>query len=265
MSMTANLRYLDQNYTLRLSYGILNHAYPRLSSIPTVKEAPNGMWNLDEARVSRRGPFIPQLTLAWYLALFVVMAISPADPRIWWGQNVLPVLFVATLVLMYRSFPLSNASYMLITVWLTLHTIAVHYTYPKVPLGMWLDQWFQFHRNHFDRIVHFSFGFFMTLPLVEVFRRRCNAKGWLLPYLVVMTVLGFSAFWEIIEAWVGQIAHPDIEKALVGHQGDVWDPQRDMAAALYGSLLYVGYLALMRRLHEPEQNSASLCESDPAP
>lgn len=89
----------------------------------------------------------------------------------------------------------------------------------------------------------------MTLPLVEIFRRRCHVKGWLLPYLVVMTVLGFSAFWEIVEAWIGQIAHPDIEKAMVGHQGDVWDPQRDMASALYGSLLYVGYLALTRTLH----------------
>ncbi len=220
------------------------------------------MWISNDATVSRRGSFIPQLMLAWYLALFLVMAIAPVDPRIWWGQNILPVLFVATLVVTHRSFPLSNVSYVLITVWLTLHTIAVHYTYPKVPLGFWLDQWFNFHRNHFDRIVHFSFGFFLTLPLVEVFRRRCNAKGWLLPYLVVMTVLGFSAFWEIIEAWVGQVAHPDIEKALVGHQGDVWDPQRDMAAALYGSLLYVGFLALIRKLQEPEQEPASLCESE---
>ncbi|WP_447984946.1 DUF2238 domain-containing protein [Nitrospira sp. Nam74] len=93
------------------------------------------------------------------------------------GANILPVLFVSVLVTTHRRVPLSNASYVLITVWLTLHTVAVHYTYPKVPFGIWLDQWFDFHRNHFDRIVHFSFGSFLTLPLVEVFRRRCNAKG----------------------------------------------------------------------------------------
>ena len=72
----------------------------------------------------------------------------------------------------------------------------------------------------------------------------------LLPYLVVMTILGFSGFWEIMEAWAGQLTHPDLERALVGHQGDVWDPQRDMAAALYGSLLCTGLLALARKLHE---------------
>ena len=198
---------------------------------------------------------IPQMMLTWYAVLFLALAIAPMDVRIWWGSNILPLAFVTVLLLSYRAFPLSNTSYILITAWLTLHTIAVHYTYPKVPFGFWLDAWFDFHRNHFDRLVHFSFGFFMTLPLVEVFRRRCNVKGWLLPYLVVMTVLGFSAFWEIVEAWIGQIAHPDIEKAMVGHQGDVWDPQRDMASALYGSLLYVGYLAWRRMLHEASRES----------
>jgi putative membrane protein len=138
----------------------------------------------------------------------------------------------------------------LISVWLTLHTIAVHYTYPQVPLGFWLDRWFDFHRNHFDRIVHFAFGFVFTLPLAEIFRRSGNIRGWMLPYLVIVTILGFSALWEIMEAWVGQIAHPNVEKAMVGHQGDVWDPQRDMASALYGSLLCVGLLALLRKLKE---------------
>jgi putative membrane protein len=202
-----------------------------------------------EAPIWRRWS-LPQLMLAWYLAFFCAMAIAPFDQKVWWSINVLPLLFVTTLVASHRTFPLSNASYVLITVWLTLHTIAAHYTYPKVPAGFWLDRLFDFHRNHFDRIVHFSFGCFMTVPLVEIFRRRCQAKGWLLPYLVVMTILGFSGFWEIMEAWAGQLTHPDLERALVGHQGDVWDPQRDMAAALYGSLLCTGLLALARKLHE---------------
>ncbi|HEX2055414.1 MAG TPA: DUF2238 domain-containing protein [Nitrospiraceae bacterium] len=217
--------------------------------------------------VSPRGPLIAKLLLVWYVTLFLFMGIAPVDPKIWWGANVLPIVFVAALVLTYRRFPLSTVSYVLISVWLTLHTIAVHYTYPKVPLGFWLDRWFDFHRNHFDRIVHFAFGLVFTLPLEEIFRRIGKVKGWLLPYLVVMTILGFSAFWEIIEAWVGQIAHPDVERALVGHQGDVWDPQRDMAAALYGSLLSVGLLALIRKVKEsadeplPEEAAAEMDSS----
>lgn len=220
------------------------------------------MTALTTLRQTNAKSLIPQIMLAWYAALFLALAIAPSDVRIWWGSNILPLAFVVVLVLTHRLFPLSNTSYVLITGWLTLHTVAVHYTYPKVPFGFWLDTWFNFQRNHFDRIVHFSFGFFMTLPLVEIFRRRCNVKGWLLPYLVVMTVLGFSAFWEIVEAWIGQIAHPDIEKAMVGHQGDVWDPQRDMASAFYGSLLYVGYLAVMGRLREEAPGAPCTAESD---
>jgi putative membrane protein len=214
--------------------------------------------------VAPRGPLIAKLLLIWYITLFVFMGMAPVDPKIWWGANVLPIVFVAALVLTYRQFPLSTVSYVLISIWLTLHTIAVHYTYPQVPLGFWLDRWFDFHRNHFDRIVHFAFGFVFTLPLEEIFRRIGKVKGWLLPYLVVMTILGFSAFWEIIEAWVGQIAHPDVERALVGHQGDVWDPQRDMASALYGSLLCVGLFTLLRKVKEsaeeplPEDAAAEL-------
>ena len=86
-----------------------------------------------------RKSLIPGAMLAWYGGLFLTLAFAPLDPRIWWGSNVLPLAFVAVLLLTYRTFPLSNASYILITAWLTLHTVAVHYTYPKVPIGFWLD------------------------------------------------------------------------------------------------------------------------------
>jgi putative membrane protein len=215
-----------------------------------------------------RGPMVAKLLLLWYVTVFTVMALAPVDPKIWWGANVLPIVFVLVLVGTYKAFPLSNASYLLISVWLTLHTIAVHYTYPQVPVGFWLDHWFAFGRNHFDRIVHFSFGFFFTLPLEEVFRKRAKvAAGWLLHYLVIITILGFSAFWEIMEAWVGQIAHPDFEKAMVGHQGDVWDPQRDMASAFYGSILCVTLLAFVRKVKESAEEPLpedSISEMTPA-
>ena len=198
-----------------------------------------------------RTPMVTNLLLLWYIGFFLLMAISPLDRKTWLAANVLPVLFVGMLAGSHKTFPLSNQSYLLITIWLTLHTLAVHYTYPKVPFGFWLEYWFHFHRNHFDRVVHFSFGFLLAYPLEEIFRRVGKLTGWLLPYVVVMTILGFSAVWEVIEAWVGQIAHPDLEMAFVGHQGDVWDPQRDIAAALYGAVLCVALVALVRWLREP--------------
>jgi len=150
-----------------------------------------------------------------------------------------------------RRFPLSNVSYLLIMVWLTLHTVAAHYTYANVPAGLWLDQWFGFERNHFDRIVHFSFGLLLTWPLAEVFHRRCGIGRRLLPFMAIITVLGLSAFWEMIEAWASQLSHPAFEQLLIGHQGDIWDAQRDMAAAFYGSLLCIVILAAAGKLRDP--------------
>ena len=59
--------------------------------------------------------------LSWYLVFSVAMSIAPASRQFWIAANVLPVLFVIVLALTHRVFPLSNRSYLLITVFLTLH------------------------------------------------------------------------------------------------------------------------------------------------
>ena len=83
-----------------------------------------------------RESLIPRLMLTWYVALFAAMAVAPFDAKIWWSANILPMAFVGTLVATYRRFPLSNTSYILISVWLTLHTIAVHSTCVQICSGV---------------------------------------------------------------------------------------------------------------------------------
>jgi uncharacterized membrane protein YjdF len=75
----------------------------------------------------RRKVFIAAL-LVWYVIFSISMAITPADRQFWLAANILPVIFVAALVVTHRLFPLSNGSYLLITIFLTLHTIGVYYT-----------------------------------------------------------------------------------------------------------------------------------------
>ncbi|ALA60297.1 DUF2238 domain-containing protein [Nitrospira moscoviensis] len=184
--------------------------------------------------------------LVWYVVVSVWMAQGPADPQFWLLASILPALFVVALIATYRRFPLSPASYALITVFLTLHTVGVHYTYAEVPVGSWLQQALHLSRNHFDRLVHFSFGFLLAYPLEELFRVTGAVRGWLVYYLPVMTVLGLSGLWEIIESWVAGAVHPELGVTYLGSQGDVWDAQKDMAAAFYGALLCVALLALAR-------------------
>jgi putative membrane protein len=124
--------------------------------------------------------------------------------------------------------------------------IGVRYTYADVPVGQWLDEALHLDRNHFDRLVHFSFGFLMAYPLEETFRLLACVRGWLLYYLPAMTILGLSGLWEIIESWVVRALHPEMGLIYLGSQGDVWDAQKDMAAALYGALACMGLLLLTR-------------------
>ncbi|WHZ25981.1 MAG: Integral membrane protein [Nitrospira sp.] len=188
--------------------------------------------------------------MTWYIGLFAWLAYSPVDRQFWAMASVLPVLFVIGLVASYRYVPLSPLSYILIMGFLTLHTVGVHYTYAQVPAGAWLNDVLHLGRNHFDRIVHFSFGFLLAYPMEETFRLLGRTRGWVLYYLPVITVLGLSALWEILEAWVTQAVHPELGPAYLGAQGDVWDAQKDMAAAMYGSLLCMGILLGFRILHK---------------
>ena len=187
--------------------------------------------------------------LVWYVLLSLWTAYAPADRQFWVLSSILPGLLVLLLIGTHRFLPLSPASYVLITVFLTLHTIGVRYTYAEVPAGAWLQQALPLGRNQYDRIVHFCFGFLLTYPIEELFRLTAPLRGWLLYYLPVMTVLGLSGLWEIIESWVARAVHPELGTTYLGSQGDVWDAQKDMAAAMYGALLCTGLLLLYRWPH----------------
>ncbi|HEY6083801.1 MAG TPA: DUF2238 domain-containing protein, partial [Nitrospira sp.] len=133
----------------------------------------------------------------------------------------------------------------------------------QVPAGAWLEQAFPVGRNYYDRVVHFCFGFLLTYPIEELFRLTAGLRGWLLYYLPVMTILGLSGLWEIVESWVARAIYPELGITYLGSQGDIWDAQKDMAAAFYGSLLCVT-LVLAFRLGRRRANAteaADLTES----
>jgi putative membrane protein len=62
-----------------------------------------------------------------------------------------------------------------------------------------------------------------------------------------MTIVGLSGLWEILESWVARIVSPELGAAYLGSQGDVWDAQKDMAAALYGALVWLALSLWARR------------------
>lgn len=195
-----------------------------------------------------QGKLLLKALLVWYVLFWIGMSFAPVDGQNWILSSILPCLLVAFLVATHRAFPFSHHSYALITLFLTLHMIGAHYTYAQVPFGQWLESAFEMSRNPFDRIVHFCFGLLLTYPLLEVFVRLANAGGALASYLSFMTPLGLSSLWEVLESWVARLVSPQLGDAYLGSQGDIWDAQKDMAAAVLGSLLCLLVLAAARSL-----------------
>jgi putative membrane protein len=182
-----------------------------------------------------------------YALLWSAMAISPVDWHNWVLASVIPATVLGGLVVSRRLLPLSGASYLLIGAFVTLHTIGAHYTYARVPLGDWLSPLLGSGRNDYDRLVHFAFGLLLATPVQEVFARVANARGFLLYYVPGMTLVGLSGLWEVLESWVARIASPELGAAYLGSQGDVWDAQKDIAAAFYGVLLWLALSVWARR------------------
>jgi putative membrane protein len=216
-----------------------------------------------------RAPFFLIALLLWYISFSLIMAIAPTDRATWMVVNILPLALVALLIATYRRFPFSHLSYLLITVYLTLHTIGAHYTYAKVPLGLWLEHVMDMDRNHFDRIVHFSFGLLMTYPTRELFVRLFDVRALLANYLTLITPLGLSGLWEIIESWFARAVRPELGQAALGSQGDIWDAQKDMAAAVYGSIVCLSLILLAQSIRQPAEigdaetvEDTSLTDSD---
>lgn len=198
----------------------------------------------------RHNPLLQALAIA-YAAVWIVTAIQPFDRHDWLLENLLVVGLLSVLIATYRTFPLSDLSYLLIAAFMTLHAIGAHYTYAHVPLGFWMQRAFGLSRNHFDRIVHFSFGLLMAYPIREVFLRVANARGFWAYYLPLDVTLAFSALYEIMEMVIASMVAPGTGDAWLGTQGDVWDPQKDMGLAALGALLCMCMTALIRKLRAP--------------
>ena len=186
---------------------------------------------------------LPALLLALFAVVWVLLAWRPSYRQDWLLENVLVFVGVPMLVAGYRRLPFSNATYLLLFVFLCLHEVGAHYTYAEVPIGY---GWFGATRNHFDRLVHFSFGLLLLPMVVEIFKARAQLQG-LWRFLVPVTfVMACSESFELIEWQAAEIFGGPLGQAYLGTQGDVWDAQKDSAMAMLGALLSLTMLQLLR-------------------
>ncbi len=186
-----------------------------------------------------------------FVSVWIWAAISPRYREDWLLENLLVFIFVPIILLISRYFRLSNLSYTLITVFMSLHVFGSHYTYSEVPLGYELQQWLGASRNMYDRFVHFLFGLLLAYPMREMFLRIARTEGIWGYFLPIVLVLALSAGYEIIEWLVAAKVDPSAGLAFLGTQGDIWDGQKDMLLAGIGATLAMTFVALVRWRYDP--------------
>ena len=191
--------------------------------------------------------FLQLLCLAM-AAVIVITGYHPEKVFDWWLENAAALTFLAVLVISYRRLPLSDLSYLLIFLYLSMHEWGAEYKYSDVPLGEWMKPWLGTTRNHYDRVMHFSYGLLLSYPMQEWFMRVAGVRNRWSYLLPVESTLAFSACYEMLEAFAASVLTPERGEEFVGMQGDVWDSQKDMFMAGLGALAAMAAIATIRML-----------------
>ena len=153
------------------------------------------------------------------------------------------------------------SAFVAMTLFALLHVVGARWIYSYVPyrewsisLGVPADYWgvpagfqgdvtafFKEHckvlRNHYDRLIHFSFGFLLFPYLVHKCRRWVEGKPMIAIVMAWLLVQVGSMIYEIFE-WQLSVWSEQGD-AYNGQQGDIWDAQKDMLLAMIGSTVMV--------------------------
>ncbi len=199
------------------------------------------------ARVPFRQHGLLKAYLLIFLAVWVWTFVGTTNLANWFTENALTILFVGGLVISHRRFKFSDLSYTLMFVYILLHIYGAMFTYAENPLGNWLADILDWQRNHYDRIVHFSFGFMLAYPMRDYFTNHFHWPRWVCWTLPVEITMSFSAAYELIEWAVADVFFPAEGAAYLGSQGDVWDAQKDMGLAFTGAVLAMLIASTVKR------------------
>ncbi|MBM77026.1 MAG: hypothetical protein CL846_00950 [Crocinitomicaceae bacterium] len=141
------------------------------------------------------------------------------------------------------------------------HSIGSTWLYSFVPYNEWVDslfgvnleEYFDFSRNHYDRLVHFSFGVFLLAATKDLIIKiyKINFKSALI--IAFLSIQVFSMFYELLEWGIAFSLSEDMAESYNGQQGDMWDAHKDMALAMVGSMISWFVISFSNR---KENNSA---------
>lgn len=191
---------------------------------------------------------LPHWLAITFTVFFAVLAIDPESRAVWVAEVIPVVIVFGVLVLTYHRFRFSDTAYVMMAFWLFWHTIGGHYTFANVPFD-WFNDFIGSERNHFDRVGHFSVGFY-AFAAAEWMLRRGHCRYIAASVFSLLLVMGIAAAYEIIEWWYAVLEGGDAGIEFLGSQGDIWDAQKDMLADTLGAFIALIVFAVVR----PDRN-----------
>lgn len=180
---------------------------------------------------------LQQILLVIFSVFWLALSTNPVDSSLWIVENILMFIGFIFMIKSRKNLNLSNISYIFIFLFAVLQTIGAHYTYAEVPWGFAVQSYFDLSRNHYDRLVHFAFGFLLVLPVKEYLSEHIIIKNRKLTVLTfVFIFLGLGGLYEVIE-WIYALTDGENSTGFLGEQGDKWDAQKDIILAGLGAFI----------------------------
>jgi putative membrane protein len=207
----------------------------------------NAMIGEQSASLKARSNKYPAVLLGIVLIVFIWSGIGLHDTRLTWVLETAPFMIALPILLFTcRRFPLTSLTYTVIAIHSMVLMLGGHYSYSKVPLGFWMQDWFGWTRNNYDKIGHFMQGLGPLVYTREIVVRTTPLKrGKMLQFLCLAVPMAISALYEIVE-WLTAVIIPGDSEAFLGTQGYFWDTQTDMFFCLIGA---VAGLLFLTKLH----------------
>lgn len=189
----------------------------------------------------------PFMLLVVYAVFCMFLAINPVDRTTWFAENLTVWIIIGTIIFLWiRGIRFSNLAYGFMAVLIFMHTIGGHYTFEKVPFG-WFTDLFGFERNHYDRIAHFTVGFYAFAMAEWMYAKRLVANRFLLFTYPILAIATIAMSYELIEWIYAANANPEAGMAYLGSQGDIWDAQKDMLMDTLGAIFATVTFFILRK------------------
>lgn len=200
----------------------------------------------------RRFKIIILTLLLIQLCLFCINPVYPNEIVL---QHIATVIAIGFLIHVTIKNSLSNPAFLCLILMLAIHIIGARWNYSFTPYDDWsesifgfrFNEYFEFKRNHYDRFVHFMYGFLMIIPVSEVYNRKTDLPKRLLNHITFLFVLASSMIYELIEWLIAVFMSPKYAEAYNGQQGDMWDAHKDMALAMLGGFVMILILRVFNK------------------